>query len=64
MSSTGEEAGKGGQCKQRDDHRLPCPARDPGILRAAVQHAHGHVGVYATVRHGGTVRRGDAVHLE
>jgi uncharacterized protein len=37
---------------------------DPGILRAAAQHNHGHVGVYATVVHGGTVRRGDAIRLE
>jgi uncharacterized protein YcbX len=37
---------------------------DPGILRAAVQHNRGHVGVYATVVQGGTVRRGDRVRLE
>ncbi len=37
---------------------------DPGILRTAVQQNKGHVGVYATVLHGGTVRRGDAVQLE
>ena len=37
--------------------------RDLGILRTAVQHAQRHVGVYATVLYGGTVRRGDAVHL-
>lgn len=37
---------------------------DPGILRTAVQHNKGHVGVYATVLRGGTVRRGDGVRLE
>jgi uncharacterized protein len=37
---------------------------DPGILRTAVQHNRGHVGVYATVLRGGTVRRGDSVRLE
>jgi uncharacterized protein YcbX len=38
--------------------------KDPGILRTAVQHNQGHVGVYAQVAHGGLVRRGDAVRLE
>ena len=37
---------------------------DPGILRTAVRHNQGQVGVYATVLHGGTVRRGDTVRLE
>jgi uncharacterized protein YcbX len=37
---------------------------DPGILRTAVQHNGGNVGVYATVERGGTVRRGDAVRVE
>jgi uncharacterized protein YcbX len=37
---------------------------DPGILRAAVQHARGHIGVYARVVRGGTVRRRDAVRVE
>jgi uncharacterized protein YcbX len=37
---------------------------DTGILRAAVQHAQGNVGVYARVLHGGTLRHGDAVRLE
>jgi uncharacterized protein YcbX len=37
---------------------------DPGILRAAVQHNGGNIGVYATVLHGGTARRGDSVRLE
>ncbi len=38
--------------------------RDLGILRTAVQHAGGHVGVYARVLHGGTVRQRDAVRVE
>jgi uncharacterized protein YcbX len=37
---------------------------DSGILRTAVQHNGGNVGVYATVERGGTVRRGDSVRLE
>jgi uncharacterized protein YcbX len=37
--------------------------RDTGILRAAVQHTAGNVGVYASVLRGGTLRRGDAVRL-
>jgi MOSC domain-containing protein YiiM len=37
---------------------------DPGILRTAVKNNRGHVGVYATVVRGGTVRRGDGVRLE
>jgi uncharacterized protein YcbX len=37
---------------------------DPGILRAAVRHAGGQVGVYAGVVRGGTLRRGDPVRLE
>lgn len=36
---------------------------DVGILRAAVQHNQGHVGVYARVMKAGTVRRGDNVRL-
>ena len=38
--------------------------RDSGILRTAVQHSHGHVGVYATVVQGGTVSPGDRVRLD
>jgi len=38
--------------------------KDPGILRAAVQHNQGHVGVYAAVARGGTIRHGDQVRLE
>jgi uncharacterized protein YcbX len=37
---------------------------DTGILRTAVQHAEGRVGVYATVVKGGVVRRGDSARLE
>jgi uncharacterized protein YcbX len=38
--------------------------KDPGVLRAAVQHNQGNVGVYATVVRGGRVQRGDEVQLE
>lgn len=38
--------------------------KDNGILRTAVQHNQGGVGVYASVLQGGNVRRGDAVRLE
>lgn len=38
--------------------------RDHGILRAAAQHNQAHVGVYAAVVQGGTVRRGDEARLE
>ncbi|HET8562541.1 MAG TPA: MOSC domain-containing protein [Candidatus Binatia bacterium] len=37
--------------------------KDGGILRTAVQHNKGNVGVYATVVRGGTIRRGDRVRL-
>jgi uncharacterized protein YcbX len=37
---------------------------DPGILRTAAQHNKAHVGVYAAVLRGGTIRRGDAVNIE
>ena len=36
---------------------------DPGILRAAARHNRAHVGVYAEVLRGGTIRRGDPVAL-
>jgi MOSC domain-containing protein len=36
---------------------------DPGILRTAAQHNQAHVGVYASVVRGGTIRRGDPVRL-
>src|SRR5216117_4165338 len=35
--------------------------KDPGILRTAAQHNQVHVGVYASVERGGTIRRGDTV---
>ena len=35
-----------------------------GILRAALQLNQGHVGVYATVVRGGTIRDGDQVRLK
>ena len=38
--------------------------KDAGILRAAVQHNQGGVGVYASVLQGGKIRRGDAVRVE
>ncbi|TLY26120.1 MAG: MOSC domain-containing protein, partial [Nitrospirae bacterium] len=37
---------------------------DSGILRTAVQHNQGNVGVYATVVRGGMIRRGDRVRLD
>ena len=37
---------------------------DSGILRTAVQHNQGNVGVYATVARGGMIRRGDRVRLD
>ncbi len=36
---------------------------DAGILRTAAQHNRVHVGVYAAVLRGGTVRRGDSVRV-
>jgi len=38
--------------------------KDPGILRAAVQHNGAHVGVYAEVTQGGAVRRGDVLRFD
>ena len=37
--------------------------KDSGILRTAVQHNQGHVGVYAAVVQGGTITRGDCVKM-
>jgi uncharacterized protein len=37
--------------------------RDPMVLRTAAQHNGAHVGVYASVIRGGTIRRGDSVTL-
>jgi uncharacterized protein YcbX len=36
---------------------------DPGILRTALRHNKGTVGVYATVARGGTLRPGDSIRL-
>jgi len=38
--------------------------KDPGILRTAAQHNNVHVGVYASVLGGGSIRRGNEVRLE
>jgi len=38
--------------------------RDPGILRTAARHNQANIGVYAAVRRGGTIRRGDPLKLE
>ena len=55
---------------------MPCPRcvmttmgqgelpNDLDILRTAVKHNNGNIGVYASVIQGGTVRRGDGVYLE
>lgn len=37
---------------------------DPSILQTAVQYNQGHVGIYASVLRGGTIRRGDSVRVE
>jgi hypothetical protein len=37
---------------------------DPGILRTAARHNQANIGVYAAVRRGGAIRRGDSVRLE
>jgi uncharacterized protein YcbX len=36
---------------------------DRGILRTVVHHSQGHVGVYASVVHGGSIKPGDTVRL-
>ena len=38
--------------------------KDPGILRTALKHNHGNVGVYASVLQGGTIRPGDSMNVE
>jgi hypothetical protein len=38
--------------------------KDPGVLRALVEHNQGDVGVYASVVRAGRVRRGDAVSID
>ena len=35
-----------------------------GILETAARHMQAHVGVYASVRHGGTICLGDAIRVE
>jgi uncharacterized protein YcbX len=69
----GREVQVGGEVRLRISG--PCPRcvmttlpqsdlpQDTGILRTAVRHNEGHVGVYATVVQGGTIRRGDKVRL-
>ena len=37
--------------------------RDYGILRAAAQHNDVNVGIYATIVHGDTIRRGDHISV-
>jgi uncharacterized protein len=38
--------------------------RDLGILSTVARYNEVHVGVYASVEHGGTIHRGDLIHLE
>ena len=38
--------------------------KDVGILRAAAKHNNANVGIYASVVHGGKIRRGDTITLE
>jgi uncharacterized protein YcbX len=38
--------------------------KDPKVLRAAVVHNGGNVGIYASVARGGRIRRGDALRVE
>lgn len=52
-----------GRCVMTTLPQSDLPA-DSDILRTAVRHNKGHVGVYATVLHGGTIRRGDTIRLE
>jgi uncharacterized protein YcbX len=52
-----------GRCVMTTLPQADLPA-DSGILRAAVQHCQGQVGIYASVVQGGTVRRGDVIALE
>ncbi len=37
--------------------------KDPAILKSVARHNQGHVGVYGSVLHAGTVRVGDAVRV-
>jgi uncharacterized protein YcbX len=52
-----------GRCVMTTLPQAELPA-DLGVLRTAVKHNQGHVGVYASVLQGGTVRRGDEVRVE
>ena len=52
-----------GRCVMTTLPQVDLP-HDSGILRTAVRHNSGNVGVYATVLQGGTVRGGDGVRLE
>ena len=52
-----------GRCVMTTLPQSDLPA-DSDILRTAVRHNKGQVGVYATVLHGGTIRRGDTIRLE
>lgn len=52
-----------GRCVMTTLPQSDLPA-DSDILRTAVRHNQGNVGVYATVLHGGTIRRGDTIRLE
>ena len=38
--------------------------KDVGILRTAAKHNNANVGIYASVLHGGKIRRGDTITLE
>jgi hypothetical protein len=38
--------------------------QDLGILSTVARYNQVHVGVYASVYHGGTIHRGDLIHLE
>jgi uncharacterized protein YcbX len=52
-----------GRCVMTTLPQADLPA-DPGILRTAVRHSQGHVGVYARVVQGGTIRRSDNIRVE
>jgi uncharacterized protein len=58
-----EITGATGRCVMTTLRQGELP-RDLGILKTAVQHNRGHVGVYATVVRPGTARRADAVRVE
>jgi uncharacterized protein YcbX len=52
-----------GRCVMTTLPQSDLPA-DSDILRTAARHNKCNVGVYATVLHGGTIRRGDTIRLE